>query len=327
MGRHLARTVLQYGLVLFAAVVLNFALPRVAPGDPIDFLLPPEQAGAVTPAQRAQILAQFGLDQPVPVQFGRYLSGIARGDFLYSVRYGRPVMGLLLERLPWTLLLVGASILVSLAIGVAAGFRSAWRRGTGADAGALTGFMLIDSMPPFFVGMLLILAFSVTLRIFPIYGALPALPATGLDLVVEILRRLTLPLTALTLSSLGAVYLIARASLVSELQEDYVLMAEAKGLGRKAVRRHAQRNALLPIYTIALLSVGHLVGGATAVETVFSYPGLGRLIYESVLSRDYPVLQGAFFLLAVTVIAANLAADLLYPLLDPRIRRPRGAPA
>ncbi|MGH9267445.1 MAG: ABC transporter permease, partial [Acidimicrobiales bacterium] len=239
MTRHLARTVLQYGLVLFAAALLNFSLPRLAPGDPIDFLLPPEQAGALTPEQRASILAQFGLEKPLPEQFGRYLAGLARGDLLFSVRYGRPVRDLLAERLPWTLLLVGSSILLSLGIAVAAGFRSAWRRGTAADVGSLTGFMVIDSMPPFFVGMLLILAFSVTLRVFPIYGALPTLPAEGLDLAVEIGRRLALPLTALTLSSLGAAYLVSRSSLVSELSEDYVLMAEAKGLGRKQVRRHA----------------------------------------------------------------------------------------
>jgi peptide/nickel transport system permease protein len=327
MIRHLTRTVLQFGLVLLAAALLNFALPRLAPGDPIDFLLPPEQAGVLTPAQRTSILAQFGLDRPLPVQFGRYVAGIARGDFHYSVRYGRPVRDLLLERLPWTLLLVGSSIMLSVAIGVLAGFRSAWRRGTAADVGSLTAFMVVDSMPAFFVGMLLILAFSVTVHIFPIYGAVPTLPTTGFELVVAIVKRLALPLTALTLSSLGAVYLVARSSMVSELREEYVLMAEAKGLDRSQVRRHAQRNALLPVWTIVLLSVGHLVGGATVVETIFSYPGLGQLIYQSVLSRDYPVLQGAFFLLAFTVVAANLLADLVYPIIDPRVRRRKGARA
>jgi peptide/nickel transport system permease protein len=145
--------------------------------------------------------------------------------------------------------------------------------------------------------------------------------------VWEALKRLVLPLTTLTLANLGPVYLVSRSALVSELQEDYVLMAEAKGLSDQEVRRHAQRNALLPVSTVTLIGLGSLVGGAAVVETVFSYPGLGRLIYESVLARDYPVLQGAFLLLAIGVVVANFVNDLLYPLLDPRVRRPQSLAA
>ncbi len=325
MAGYVARRILQYGLVLAAAIVLNFALPRMAPGDPIDYLLPPEQAGSLTPEQRNQVLSQFGLDKPVMTQFGNYVSALARGDLLYSVRYGRPVRDILAERIGWTLLLVGGSVVVSTVVGTLLGFRSAWRRGTAGDAGVLAGVMLLDSMPAFFLGLLLILVFSVQLDLLPIFGALPTVDTTGLALVGEVLRRLVLPLTTLTLVSLGPVYLVARSALVSELQEDYVFMAEAKGLTDRDVRRHAQRNALLPLSTVTLVSLGALVGGAAVVETVFSYPGLGRLIYEAVLARDYPVLQGAFLLLAVGVILANLANDLLYPLLDPRVRRARAA--
>ncbi|GAC1358439.1 MAG: ABC transporter permease [Herpetosiphon sp.] len=322
MIRHLLLTLLQYLLVLMAAIILNFALPRLAPGNPIDFLLPPEQTGSLTPQQRQQALAQFGLDQPVVVQFERYLQGVARGDLLYSVRYGRPVRALLAERLPWTLLLVGSSIVLATLIGVLTGFRSAWRRGDGSDIVILSVIMLLDSLPAFFVGMLLILVFSVQLGWFPIYGAVPSSPATGLAWLFEIGKRLVLPLTALTLASVAPVYLVARSTLMGELREDYVVMAEAKGLTARQVRFHAERNALLPLWTVVLVNVGTLVGGATVVETVFSYPGLGRLIYESVIARDYPVLQGAFLLLAVSVIGANFTAEVLYPLLDPRVRRP-----
>ena len=325
MAGYLARRVLQYALVLAAAIVLNFALPRMAPGDAIDYLLPPEQAGSLTPAQRDQILSQFGLDEPVPTQFRNYVSALAQGDLLFSVRYGRPVRDILGERIGWTLLLVGGSVVISTVIGTLLGFRSAWRRGTAGDAGVLAAVMLLDSMPAFFLGLLLILVFSVQLDLLPIFGALPTVDTTGLALVGEVLRRLVLPLTTLTLVSLGPVYLVARSALVSELQEDYVLMAEAKGLTDHEVRRHAQRNALLPLSTVTLVSLGALVGGAAVVETVFSYPGLGRLIYEAVLARDYPVLQGAFLLLAIGVIVANLVNDLLYPLLDPRVRRVRAA--
>ncbi len=326
MRGHVARTAAQYALVLFAAISLNFALPRLAPGDPIDYLLPPEQSGTLTPEQRAKVLSQFGLDEPVATQFGDYLSGLSRGDLLFSVRYGRPVRELLAERLGWSALLVGGAVVLSTLIGTVLGFRSAWRRGTARDAGTLSGVMFIDSLPPFFVGMLLILVFSVQLELLPIFGALPTVDAAGLDLVVEVARRLVLPLTTLTLAYLGPIYLVARSALVSELQEDYVLMAEAKGLTDRQVRRHAERNALLPVSTVTLIGLGALVGGAAVVETVFSYPGLGRLIYESVLARDYPALQGVFLLLAVSVILANFANDLLYPVLDPRVRRrPAGA--
>jgi len=311
---------LGYVGVLLSALVLNFALPRVAPGNPIDFLLPPEQAGTLTPAQRQQLLAQFGLDKPIPAQFVDYLSGIVHGNFAYSVVYGRPVRDLLVERLPWTLLLVGTATVLATVIATLVGFRSAARRGSGADTRMLTTMIFIHSTPPFFVGMLMILVFSIYLHLFPIFGAIPLLPAHGLELVGQVATRLALPLLTLTLFSLGPIYLVARAALVSEMQEDYVLAAEAKGITPTQVRHHAERNAVVPVATITLLNVGQVVGGALVVETVFSYPGLGRLIYDSVIARDYPVLQGTFLLLVITVIIANLVNDLIYPWLDPRIR-------
>lgn len=325
MAWRVVRLVVQYGLVLFAAVTVNFALPRLAPGDVTDYLIPPEQAGSVTEEQRQGILARYGLDEPLPVQFRDYVTGLARGDLLISARYSRPVIDIILERLPWTLLLVGTSTVLAVVIGTVAGFRSAWKRGRATDVTTMSTFMLIDSMPPFFLGLLLILVFSVHLGLFPIFGAVPTLPADGLELVLEIGKRLVLPAVSLTAAMLGTIYLVARPALVSELREDYVLMAQAKGLTRRRVRRHAERNALLPVATMVLINLGTVVGGATVIETVFSYPGLGRLLYESVLARDYPVLQGTFFILAVTVLAANFVADLLYPLLDPRVRRPMAA--
>ncbi len=322
MRRRGARIALQYAGVLFVAIVLNFALPRLAPGDAVDYLLPPEAAGEVTAAERESVLAQYGLGGSPVTQFGSYLSRLAEGDLGVSIRYGQPVTEVLTERIGWTLLLVGGALALSTLLGVLLGFFAAWRRGSKSDTTSLTGVMVLDAMPPFFVGLLLILVFSVSLGWLPIFGALPATEASGLALVFEAGQRLILPLVTLTLGFVGTVYLIARASLVGELQEDYVLMAEAKGLSPRQVRRHAQRNALLPVVTITLVGLGTLIGGAAVVETVFSYPGLGRLIYESVLARDYPVLQGAFLLLAVGVLLCNFVADLLYPLLDPRLRRP-----
>lgn len=314
--------VAQYTLVLLVAVSLNFAIPRLAPGDPIDYLIPSEQVATITPEQRERILAQFGLEKPLFEQYGLYLAGIARGDLGYSVQTGRPVTDMLLERLPWTVVLVGGAIALSVVVGAGAGFFAAARRGGRTDAGGLALFMAVDSMPPFWIGMLLLVLFSGYLQILPVYGALPEPDqALGLARLGNLAERLALPLITLALVRVGWLFLIARSSLAGELSEDYVIMAEAKGLSRrKVVMRHGIRNALLPLVTAVALEVGTLVGGATVVETVFSYPGLGRLVYESVLSRDYPVLQGAFLLMAVGVIAANLLADLLYPLIDPRVR-------
>lgn len=323
MPGYLARRIGQYVLVLLGAILINFALPRLAPGSVVDFVVPPAEAGSLTAEQREEILDRYGLADPLPVQFWTYLSGLPRGELGISVIHGRPVRNLLLERLPWTLLLVGGSVVLSTVLGTLLGFRSGWRRGTSRDVGTMSGVMLIQAMPPFFIAMLLVLAFSVHLGWFPVYGALPTTSVGGLSNAVEVGRRLVLPLVSLTVVSVGAIYLVARPAIVSESREDYVLMAAAKGLGWQHVRRHAQRNALIPVTTIAMINVGDLVGGAVVIETVFAYPGVGRLIYDSVLSRDYPVLQGAFFLLAVTVIAANLLADLVYPWLDPRVRRPR----
>lgn len=312
----------QYALVLLVAVSLNFAIPRLAPGDPIDYLIPSEQVATITPEQRDRILAQFGLEKPLAEQYLLYLTGIAQGDLGYSVQTGRPVTDMLMERLPWTLVLVGGAIVLSLVVGAGAGFFAAARRGGRTDAGGLALFMAVDSMPPFWIGMLLLVFFSGYLQILPVYGALPESDqALGLARLGELAERLVLPLVTLSLVRVGWLFLIARSSLAGELSEDYITMAEAKGLSRRrVVVGHGIRNALLPLVTAVALEAGTLVGGATVVETVFSYPGLGRLIYESVLSRDYPVLQGAFLLMALGVIAANLLADLLYPLIDPRIR-------
>ena len=322
VGRQLARAVPLALLVIAVAIVLNFALPRLAPGDPIDFLIPAEQASAISAERRAELAAEYGLDGSVSEQFRRYLEGLARADLGTSTRYGRPVTQLLKERLPWTLLLVGSSVVLSTVIGAALGFRSAWRRGSPSDIRSLVMVMLADSFPPFFLALLLVLFFSVWLKVLPVFGALPGGDAQGLAFAFEVAKRAILPVVALTVAGLGSAFLVARSAAVGEVGEDYVTMAAAKGLDAKGVRRHARRNALVPVWTVGMLSVGALFGGAAPVETVFSYPGLGRLIYESVLSRDYPVLQGAFLLIAVGVVLANLIAELVYPFLDPRVRRP-----
>lgn len=322
---HGMRRVLQYALVLAVAVSVNFTLPRMAPGDPLDYMLG-EHASQLDHEQRQRILAQFGLDRPVGEQFRTYVADLARGDLGTSVRFGQPVREVIGDRLPFTFALAGASIVLSTLIGTALGVRAAWKRGKGADIGSLVAVMFLDSTPLFWLGMILIGVFSVQLGWLPVFGAIPLGSETGVTFGFEVFRRTIMPVATLTLGTLGTIFLVARYAMVSTLKEDYVLMAEASGLREgRILMGHALRNSLLPIATVVMLNVGFLLGGVVVVETVFSYPGVGRLMFEGVIARDYPLLQGTFLFLAAVVMAANLVADLLYPLLDPRVRRPVAA--
>lgn len=315
-----ARIVWQYGLVVAAAVLLNFALPRLAPGGPIEYLVPPAD-GPVTEVERQEILERFDLDGSTGQQFVTYLGNLASGDLGKSIRDARPVTEAIGDRAAWSLLLVGTAVVISSALGVFLGFAAGWRRGSRRDVGILTTVLSVDALPAFFVGLMLLLVFSVKLGWFPVYGAVSPEDVTGLALVGDIAKRLVLPGTTLMLVGLGSVFVVARSAMISETGEDYVFMARAKGLDEKAVRRHARRNALLPVSTVSLLGFSTLVGAATVVETVFAYPGLGSLGFSAVRARDYPLLQGVFLLFALVAIAVNLVNDLLYPLLDPRVRR------
>lgn len=314
-----ARILGQYSLVILAAVVGNFALPRLAPGGPIEYLAPPAD-GTVTEAERQEILQRFDLNGSIGEQFVTYIRNLAQGDLGISIRDSRPVTEAIGDRIGWSLLLVGTAVVLSSALGIFLGFAAGWRRGSKRDAGLLSGVLAVDALPAFFVGLMLLLVFSVKLGWFPVYGAVAAGDAGGLERIIDIARRLVLPGVTLTLVGLGSVFVVARSAMISEIGEDYVFMARAKGLGEKAVRRHARRNALLPVSTASLLGFSTLVGAATVVETVFSYPGLGSLGFSAVRARDYPLLQGVFLLFALLAILVNLINDLLYPLLDPRVR-------
>lgn len=310
----------QYVVVVLAAVLLNFALPRLAPGDPVDYLVPPS-SGVQDPQLRQQLLARYGLDGSTASQLTRYLGGLARGDLGVSVRDTRPVTAVLADRIGWSALLVGTAVVASSAIGISLGFAAGWRRGSGRDVSLLGGVLAVDALPAFFVGLMLLLVFSVRLSWFPVYGATGSSDATGLAWSLDVARRLVLPAATLTLAGLGSVFVVARAAMISEVGEDYLFGARAHGLRERQVRRHARRNALIPTSTASLLGLSTLVGAATVVETVFAYPGLGSLAIEAIRARDYPVLQGVFLLLALVAIGVNLLNDLLYPLLDPRVRR------
>ncbi|HEX8761626.1 MAG TPA: ABC transporter permease [Pseudonocardiaceae bacterium] len=322
--RRVLPRVAQYALVLWVAATINFALPYLAPGDPVDYLYAGPIQG-LTEEQLSQIRTGYGLDRPILEQYIGFWTGLTRGDLGISVAHNRPVVDLLLERLPWTLALIGLGVLGATVLGIVLGTLAAWWRGRRRDIVVVTGVLAVDSMPSFWIGMMLIAVFAVQLGWFPSFGA-TEITASGAAAIGEMLRRLVLPVVTITLAIFGSIFLLTRAAMISVLDEPFVRLARAKGVSeRRIALRHALRNALLPVFTNVTVMVGALLSSLVVIETVFAYPGLGRLIFEAVTARDYPLLQGAFLLITIGVIVLNLLADLTYPLLDPRVRRPADA--
>ena len=315
------RRIGRYGAVVALAVTLNFLLPRLMPGSPLA-LIAGVDAGLLTPEQRAEVIARAGLDAPLWQQYLRYWGGVFTGDFGYSFRSGRPIMEMIRDRLPWTLLITGLSLAASAAAGAVLGALSAWRRGTKTDAGLLSAMIGLEAAPPFWLGMLLISVVSVQWGLLPSFGAVtPASGLSGWSYIADVLRHAALPAAALSILSTPGVYLTMRYSMLETLGEDYIRTARAKGAGEgRVLFGHAVRNAASPVITELAVRLGFAFGGTVVIETVFSYPGLGRLVFEAVSGRDYPVMQAAFLVFTGAVLLANLAADLLYPLVDPRAR-------
>ena len=316
---------LQYLLVLVAAISLNFFLPRAMPGSPLQFLAG-EDVAMLPAAERQALLARTGLDQPLPHQYVKYVASLARGDLGYSYQANKPVLAMLVERLPWTLLLTGSALLLSTLFGVIVGALAGWRRNHFLDHAAVSLSILLDSVPTFWLGMMLVALFAVQWPLFPVFGALtPWSNLTGWAYVADVAKHLVLPTVTLTLASLSGTFLVMRYSLLAELGEDYIRTARAKGVAeRRVLYKHALRNASMPVFTVFMLNLGTLVGGAVVIETVFAYPGLGRMLFEAASNRDYPLLQGAFLLITLSILVSNVLADLVYPLLDPRVRVKHG---
>lgn len=315
----------QYLLVLVAAVSLNFFLPRAMPGSPLQFLAG-EDVAMLPAAERQALLARTGLDQPLPHQYVKYVASLAQGDLGYSYQANKPVLTMLIERLPWTILLTGTALLLSTLFGVIVGALAGWRRNHFLDHAAVSVSIFLDSVPTFWLGMMLVALFAVQWPLFPVFGALtPWSNLTGWAYVADVAKHLVLPTVTLTLASLSGTFLVMRYSLLAELGEDYIRTARAKGVAeRRVLYKHALRNASMPVFTVFMLNLGTLVGGAVVIETVFAYPGLGRMLFEAASNRDYPLLQGAFLLITLSILVSNVLADLVYPLLDPRVRVKHG---
>lgn len=332
-GGRISRKVLYSFATLIVVIAFNFFLFRILPGDPVRVIV---RSPRLTREMREKLMVEFGLDKPVlfdmeslkegdllgafDTQFTAYVRELLRGNLGVSFRSRRDVAEVLAERVWRTVVLVAAAEALALLLGLAFGLMSAWRRGTRLDTAILLSALFSWAMPNFFLGIILLI---LARGLLPVGGmVVPGLrPEAGLVYWLDVGKHLILPTLTMTIVYTSSYVMIMRSSVVEVLSEDYILTAKAKGMTTvQILRDHALKNAMLPMVTMVALNLGYIVGGAIQVETVFSWPGIGRLMYEAVMLRDYPILQGTFLLLAVSVILANLLADICYSVLDPRVR-------
>lgn len=315
LGRRLIKSV----FILFAIVVINFLLVRAAPGDPA--MVMAGEAGAADQQYVEQLREQFGLDRPLYEQLGIYLADVATGDLGFSYRQQRPVWDLIADRLPPTLILTGCAFILALTAGILLGTLAAMHVGRWSDTAITVLALLSYATPIFWVGLMLILLFSVQLGWLPAFGyETVGAGYEGLDRAADIATHLILPVVTLGLFYMAVYARLTRASILEVRDMDFVKTARAKGLTEtRIVFRHVLRNAILPVITFAGIQAGQLIGGSILVETVFAWPGIGRLAFDAVLQRDYQVLLGIFFVTSVMVIVFNIITDLVYSLVDPRI--------
>lgn len=319
VARSVLLRVVQAVLVVLAVSLINFALVRLAPGDPAVIMA--GQSGGADAAYVSKLRQEFGLDHPLPTQLVTHFGQLARLDLGYSYRERQSVASLILERLPNTLLLTTSAFALALALGICVGAAAAARRGTWVDT-ALTGLtLLFYATPVFFVGLIMILTFSVALDWLPPFGSQTIDANLGLfGSVLDRLKYLAMPAMTLSLVYAATYARLTRSSVLEVLQFDFVKTARAKGLPVGRIQRsHVLRNALLPVITIAGIQAGQLIGGAVVVETVFGWPGIGRLAFDALQQRDYPVLMGVFLITSVLVVVFNVLTDICYGLFDPRM--------
>jgi len=309
-------------VITFIVVIsLIFFLARSTGTDPFERYL--SEDPRIPLAQIQRLRAKFGLDKPLYLQYLDFIKNTLHGEFGYSLYYKRPVFDKVMECLPWTLFLLSISIILSTIISFGVGVYFAWKRGTKTDILGTNFCMFIRSTPHFWLGMILLLVFAYYYPIFPLYGGrTPGIHYENtFEYIKDILYHAALPLTTLLLRQVGMYVLYMRNSTVEVLGEDYMVTAKAKGVPAWSLMfHHAARNAMLPMVTVTAMRFGFMVNGAILTETVFSYPGTGRLIYTAITNDDFFLLQGTFFIVSITVLVANLIADIICGWLDPRIK-------
>lgn len=307
-------------ITLLIVLVLLFVIFRLMPGDPTSMMIDPRW----TKDEIDAVKKQFGLNKPMWEQFVSYMGSMLVFNFgrSFIINPGQPVWGVIADRIGPTMLLFGTATILSWCIGIGLGTLLAWRRGTTLELSAIVVSLFFYSMPLFWFGLLMLWVFAYQMGVFPLHGfRTDNVTLVGLDYVRDVLWHMVLPLITLMILGLAGGVLLMRNSMLEVLGEDYVTTAKAKGLSeQKVMYKHAARTAMLPVVTSMAMSMGAMVSGGVLTETIFSWPGIGRLLVIATISRDYPVVQGAFFLLAIITIVANVAADLLYAYLDPRVR-------
>ncbi|MCY0385725.1 ABC transporter permease [Robbsia sp. Bb-Pol-6] len=306
-------------LALLVIATVNFLLIRAAPGDPVSVMA--GEAGASDPAYVAQLRQQFGLDQPLPHQLFSYLGHVLRLDFGYSYRQQQSVAHLIAERLPATLLLTGSAFVLSLLLGVALGALAARHAGTWVDRAVSVVSLVFYATPLYWLALMAVLLFSVKLGWLPGFGFVSiGVSMNAWQGALDVGRHLLLPASTLALFYMAVYARMTRASMLDVAQMDFVKTARAKGVRPGRIQRaHILRNALLPVVTLAGIQAGGLIGGAVLTETVFAWPGVGRLMFDALLQRDYNLLLGCFLMTAAMAVLFNLLTDVVYTLVDPRI--------
>ncbi len=310
----------RYLIVLLVIIILNFLIPRLMPGDPLMNIIG-EEAYYTAGGSLEALKDELGLNRPLIEQFFNYIAGLFTGDWGYSYLSLRPVSNAIMLHLGWSLILILPSVILAAVIGAVAGSIAAWRRGSRLDVGLTGGFLLAYSLPHYWLAMLVLFVFAYLLGWFPL-GKATSGGLTGLEYIIDTGWHMFLPLAVITMFKAAYDYLIVRNTVVSIYGEDYILTAQSKGLSQMAVLfKHGLRNSLAPLVTVTAIQFGTIFSGALMVEIVFSWPGMGTLIYDAIGARDYPLIQFAFFIIAVCVLLANFIADIVYPKLDPRMKR------
>ena len=319
MAKYILRRLVECVPLILGVIVINFILIHLAPGDPTYALIGPFQ---VSEEYLNQVRREFGLDQPLPVQLFNYLSKVLQADLGYSIAFRQPVASLILERVPYTLLLMLTALISASAMGIFLGLVCARKPFSFLDNVSTLVGMIGYSLPVFWLGQMLIYYFAVVLGWMPAQGMLSIRSdPEGIGKVLDILWHLILPAFALGFRYLAITTRFTRSSMLEVMGEEYIKTARAKGLDEFTVLfRHGLRNALLPVITIIGMNFGFVLSGSVLTEIVFAWPGLGRLMYDAIFARDYPVMMGMFVIVSVMVVVINLCVDLLYAVLDPRIR-------
>jgi peptide/nickel transport system permease protein len=318
----------EYGVVLLIILTINFFVPRLMPGDPFYFLDMDDEMSYsdvfLTEETREELMRYYSLDRPLHEQYLHYISNVLQGEMGISIRHNMKVSAMILCSIPWTILLMGVGFILATVLGILLGAFSAWNRESKADRFLMFSMVALSRIPIFILAVFMLILLAANLRLFPLGGAITPYVeySHGWLKVADIARHLFLPALTLAVGDIASPYLLTRNTMISVIRKDYVWAARARGLKERLIRfRYALRNALIPVVTARFMSLGQLLGGSVFVENTFAYPGLGKLLFDSIRIHDYPVSSAILLIMSVCIIIANLFADQFIYYLDKRVER------